>query len=203
MRHARGFLLVCFLCLVGADLSAVKLSDSTFERVTQASTGQTTGHWFVLFTCPEQNKGESFQQLRNSWEDLAEGSWHESYGFQVAEVDTCHSPGLKERFGIEDTAIILFRDRQMYKYANPIQKGANSKGVLQQFALKGYEYLEALPVPQPQSFWAAAMKELFSTQLGVMPVAVLTLGLVGAMFVFFVLLNQRRVSAVIQQQKRK
>lgn len=41
---------------------------------------------FVLFTCPEQNKGESFQQLRNSWEDLAEGSWHESYGFQVAEV---------------------------------------------------------------------------------------------------------------------
>lgn len=118
------------------------------------------------------------------------------------QVDTCHSPGLKERFGIEDTAIILFRDRQvkfchlsgiktatrpsprhvvslkvvskhllcavpmqMYKYANPIQKGANSKGVLQQFALKGYEYLEALPVPQPQSFWAAAMKELFSTQL--------------------------------------
>lgn len=38
---------------------------------------------------------------------------------------------------------------------------------------------------------------------GVMPVAVLTLGFVGAMFVFFVLLNQRRVSAVIQQQKRK
>ncbi len=38
---------------------------------------------------------------------------------------------------------------------------------------------------------------------GVMPVAVLTLGFVGAMFVFFVVLNQRRVSAVIQQQKRK
>ncbi|KAA6429022.1 MAG: hypothetical protein FRX49_01132 [Trebouxia sp. A1-2] len=82
-----------------------------------------------------------------------------------AMASRLQSPGLKERFGIEDTAIILFRDRQMYKYANPIQKGANSKGVLQQFALKGYEYLEALPVPQPQSFWAAAMKELFSTQL--------------------------------------
>ncbi len=26
------------------------------------------------------------------------------------QVNTCHSPGLKERFGIEDTAIILFRD---------------------------------------------------------------------------------------------
>ncbi len=38
---------------------------------------------------------------------------------------------------------------------------------------------------------------------GVMPVTVLTLGFVGVMFVFFVLLNQRRVSAVIQQQKRK
>lgn len=203
MPHARGMLLVCFLCLVGADPSAVKLSDSTFERATQASTGQTTGHWFVLFTCPKQNQGESFQQLRNSWDDLAEESWHESYGFQVAEVNTCHNPGLKERFGIEDTAIILFRDRRMYKYANTSRKGANSKEALQQFALKGYEHLQALQVPQPQSFWAAAMKELFATQLGVMPVAVLTLGFVGAMFVFFVLLNQRRVSAVIQQQKRK
>ncbi len=26
------------------------------------------------------------------------------------QVNTCHSPGLKERFVIEDTAIILFRD---------------------------------------------------------------------------------------------
>ncbi len=118
------------------------------------------------------------------------------------QVNTCHSPGLKERFGIEDTAIILFRDRQvkchhpsgiktatlpsphhvvslkfvfkhllcvvpmqMYKYANLSRKGANNKGALQQFALKGYEHFEALPVPQPQGFWAAAMKELFATQL--------------------------------------
>ncbi|DBA81469.1 TPA: hypothetical protein ACH3X1_007251 [Trebouxia sp. C0004] len=91
----------------------------------------------------------------------------------------------------------------MYKYADLSGKSANNKGALQQFALKGYEHIEALSVPQPKSFWAAAMKELFATQLGVMPVAVLTLGFVGAMFVFFVYLNQRRVSAVIQQQKRK
>jgi len=54
---------------------------------------------------------------------------------------------------------------QMYKYTNLSRKGANSKEALQQFALTGYERSEALPVPQPQSFWAAAMKELFATQL--------------------------------------
>ena len=54
---------------------------------------------------------------------------------------------------------------QMYKNANLSRKGANSKEALQQFALKGYEHFEALSVPQPQSFWAAAMKELFATQL--------------------------------------
>ena len=58
---------------------------------------------------------------------------------------------------------------QMYKYANTSHKGANSKEALQQFALKGYEHLQALQVPQPQSFWAAAMKELFATQLVSMP----------------------------------
>jgi len=45
---------------------------------------------------------------------------------------------------------------QMYKYANLSRKGANNKGALQQFALKGYEHFKALPVPQPQSFWTAA-----------------------------------------------
>lgn len=54
---------------------------------------------------------------------------------------------------------------QMYKYANLSSKGAKSKEALQQFALTGYERSEALPVPQPQSFWAAAMKELFATLL--------------------------------------
>ncbi len=54
---------------------------------------------------------------------------------------------------------------QMYKYANLSRKGANNNGALQQFALKGYEHFKALPVPQPQSFWTAAIKELFATQL--------------------------------------
>ncbi len=54
---------------------------------------------------------------------------------------------------------------QMYKYANLSSKGANSKEALQQFALTGYERSEALPVPQTQSLWTAAMKELSATQL--------------------------------------
>ena len=36
-----------------------------------------------------------------------------------------------------------------------------------------------------------------------MPIAVLTLGFVGIMFLAFLFLNERRVSAVLSQQKQK
>lgn len=93
---------------------------------------------FVLFICPALHRVGDVRQVRDSWKALAEESWQESQGFQVAEVspaitngsyglcgilelsdltmlmcsqvNTCHNHHLVERFNITDTTIIMFRD---------------------------------------------------------------------------------------------
>ena len=80
---------------------------------------------------------------------------------EIFAMYACHVVSLNHVF----KHLLCALPMQMYKYANLSRKGANSKEALQQFTLKGYKHFEALPVPQPQSFWAAAMKELFATQL--------------------------------------
>lgn len=53
MHRLRVALCHCFLYVARVTSTVVHLTDSTFESATQASTGQTTGHWSVLFwqTC--------------------------------------------------------------------------------------------------------------------------------------------------------
>ena len=49
MLLLRIALLVCVACCwAAAGHKPVQLTDNTFEGATQASTGQTTGHWQVL-----------------------------------------------------------------------------------------------------------------------------------------------------------
>ena len=45
-------LLAAFIALAPASAAVIDLTDSTFEHQTQASTGQTTGKWFVKFYAP-------------------------------------------------------------------------------------------------------------------------------------------------------
>lgn len=58
MPHARGLLVLCLLGAVVASQNALKLTDSTFEKATQASTGQTTGHWQVASLPPGLQLGQ-------------------------------------------------------------------------------------------------------------------------------------------------
>jgi len=41
---------------------------------------------FVAFTCPEHHAAGDLEHFKKSWDALAEESWQEGYGFQVAEV---------------------------------------------------------------------------------------------------------------------
>jgi hypothetical protein len=49
---SRGLLLLSVLALAAARASVITLTDENFEHLTQASTGATTGTWFVKFYAP-------------------------------------------------------------------------------------------------------------------------------------------------------
>ena len=87
-----------YLYLLGfsqAQKLAKVLTDSNFEHDTQATSGHTTGDWFLMFCDKEScNQGHL-----DTWDDL--------YGrlrgkATVAYVDLDQSPKTKERFDVQD-----------------------------------------------------------------------------------------------------
>lgn len=199
-------LLVCLAySWTAAGQNLIELTDDTFELATQASTGQTTGHWFVLFICPDKDS----KNLEKVWGDLANDSWQQNFGFQVAEVNTCENELLAERFNGNATTLILFRDRKMYKY--PLLSSQNSppqKQTLHQFVTSEYQQTKPLAVPKPRSFtaglwsaFAANMKELH--ELGFTSIALLIVGFIVAKFAVYIYLNERKVTKATTAQKKQ
>ena len=75
-RFSRTFVaLVCMAAVLFtiAPVSARKpkiLNDDNFEHDTQATTGATTGDWFVLFCDPHRNR-RCRDEINELWEELA------------------------------------------------------------------------------------------------------------------------------------
>lgn len=123
------------------DVALKELNDDTFEHLTQAATGATTGDWLVAFS----GKACNTPALSTALDSVAVKVRNK---VNVAKVDIETSPLLKDRFKISACPqILFFRLGKMYEYTLPGVK-INS---LVSFVEGFYRNSKSLPVPKEQS----------------------------------------------------
>ncbi len=96
----------------------IKLNDDNFEHTTQASTGQTTGKWFINFHSP--NCGHC-QKLAPTWsslsKELKEVEEYIDSGILIGSVDVKDNPKLSKRFEITRLpTLVFFAEGSMFVY---------------------------------------------------------------------------------------
>jgi hypothetical protein len=107
--RASAVLLACLL-LPAVVLSQRRrtLDDLSFEHITQAATGQTTGVWFVSFC---SSTARTCKELAQPWEELGKELLQQQ--LFLTSVDVHSSPRLTQRFGVTTLpTLLLFRDRK-------------------------------------------------------------------------------------------
>ena len=136
----------------GPEAKVLELTDADFERETQASTGATTGNWFVMFHAPWCGW---CKRLSPDWDKLAKKMKGE---IVVAKVDATANQLTSARFGIQFFPTLVFlRQGKMYKY-----DGAKDLAAFEEFATAGYAKAEALPVPAEVGLIGAYWKMIVS-----------------------------------------
>uniref|UniRef100_A0A7S2V1W0 Thioredoxin domain-containing protein n=1 Tax=Fibrocapsa japonica TaxID=94617 RepID=A0A7S2V1W0_9STRA len=122
----------------------IVLDNDSFEHLTQASTGATTGDWFVEFYAPWCGH---CKRLTPVWEEIAT----ELKGtVNVAKVDGTQNRKLLKRFGVSGFPTLkFFHHGKMYSY-----KGARTAEALTEFVKAGYAEQDGEAVPPPPSFWS-------------------------------------------------
>lgn len=153
-------LLLSVLCRSCAAVGVVELDHDNFEHLTQASTGQTTGKWFVKFYAPWCGHCKS---LAPTWERLATtvASEHGDAGIVIAKADLSdpRNKELAQRFGIDGfPTLLFFADGKMHKYF-----GGRAFEPLLEYVTGGYRQASepaALAVPPPPSPWKARLARL-------------------------------------------
>lgn len=120
-----------------------ELTDETFEHLTQAATGATTGDWFVMFYT---NECVDCQRLQARWE--AVGAQLKSR-LNVARVNKGGAGGATaRRFDIYDVpTFILFRQGKLYRYQ--IHKYDVASFV--SFAQDWYKNVKGEKIPLPKA----------------------------------------------------
>ncbi|CDR94065.1 Thioredoxin family protein, putative [Babesia bigemina] len=132
--------------------SVVQLTDSNFEKLTQATTGSTTGAftagsglhtagpWFVKFYAPWCSH---CRHMAPAWERLA----RELKGVvNVADLDATRSPNVAKRFGIKGYPTLILIDKgRMYVYKG----GERTTERLAAFATSEYQKTISTVVPAP------------------------------------------------------
>lgn len=120
-----------------------ELTDETFEHLTQASTGATTGDWLVMFYT---NECIDCQRLQARWE--AVGAQLKTR-MNVARMNKGGAGGATaRRFDVFDVpSFILFRQGKMYKYQ--IHKYDVASFV--SFAQDWYKNLKGEKIPLPKA----------------------------------------------------
>ncbi|KAK2721831.1 uncharacterized protein LOC136035352 [Artemia franciscana] len=130
--------------LAARDTSVKYLDDDNFEHLTQASSGATTGDWFVLFCRPDN---EDCQKLEARWEAVA-ARLHGQ--MNVARIDIVEGGGIStaSRFKVSNIPeIILVRQGKYYRYGLPNQDASSFAA----FATGFYKNFPSETVPTPQT----------------------------------------------------
>lgn len=116
----------------------IELSDTNFEHDTQASTGGTTGVWFVEFYAPWCQHCRTFEGIWTKVGKELEGL------VNVARVDASNNAKLSERFNIRALPHLILLDKgKMYVY-----KGRMNQVEIQEFALGAFEKSKGVMVPK-------------------------------------------------------
>jgi len=133
-------------------MKVVDLTADTFEHYTQASTGQTTGKWFVKFYAPWCGH---CKHLAPVWDELAKIVAEEDSNLQtfvIAKVDCTEHKAACTRFGVRGYPTLkLIANGQIYDY-----KGARKLDALTDY-LKSGDFGEGNPVPPPPSFFMGGL----------------------------------------------
>lgn len=128
----------------------VLLTDDTFERATQASTGTSTKSWFVKFYAPWCGFS---RKLVPTWEELAS---KQEQDVVIAAVDVTASPLTAKRFDILSyPTLVYFVGGKMYFY-----HGDLSLQDLQDFLQNYREKADAQEVPLDNS-WSSVQWNRF------------------------------------------
>ncbi|XP_064596408.1 thioredoxin domain-containing protein-like [Liolophura sinensis] len=123
------------------EVSTQLLTSDTFEHLTQAATGATTGDWFVCFYKP------SCENILAMMDTVA---FRMKQRMNVARVDLTESPELEKRFSIQHCPTgILFRHGKMYRFP----PGKFSVKLIMSFLESWYKNVQAEVVkPEPSPF---------------------------------------------------
>lgn len=122
----------------------VELSDGDFEHRTQASSGQTTGVWAVLF--------DSSANPDSAWADVwSEFAADEEKEIIYAKVDVDTNELTKTRFNVEQIPyVLLLKDRQVFYYPGPYGSTVDAfRPRVADFVLTEHATLGGSAVPPP------------------------------------------------------
>ncbi|EDW98840.1 thioredoxin domain-containing protein isoform X1 [Drosophila yakuba] len=158
---------------------AVKeLSDDNFEHLTQASSGATTGDWFIFFSSAECTV---CQRLYAVWESVG-GKLKRK--LNIARMNSLESGiSTAKRLGVlESPAFIFLRQGKMYKYSAK----QYSPEAFVQFAEKGYTQSHPQPVPAIPSAVNEFLGPLQSYIAAENITSLATLGIFALVVLFFV-----------------
>lgn len=147
-------LLLLVISLTTTSAAVIDLTDSTFEHQTQASTGQTTGKWFVKFYAPWCGHCKT---LAPTWEDLSDRLQESDvHDVIIAKVDCTQEKEVCNRFNIKGfPSLKYFANRKMFAY-----KGERNIDALYDFVTEGYKSALQDTIPPVPSFYEKTMKQL-------------------------------------------
>lgn len=123
--------------------ATAELDDSSFEHLTQAATGATTGDWLVMFHDGTCFKNRELMHLETAGTKLRNK-------VNVASVNTLKAPETAKRFKISSCPeVILFRHQRLYRLSLP----DITSTTLRRFAEGFYKNSKAEKVPLPPSLF--------------------------------------------------
>lgn len=129
-----------------AAAEVAHLTDANFEHQTQASTGATTGSWFILFG---SSSCASCSELKPIWEELSMDEVLYENSIVLGSVDVNESPTTAMRFGIQKIPAFLYlHKKKLYRFP---ADGERTGEELKDFVLSKYSHSFSEDIPAPPS----------------------------------------------------
>jgi len=142
--------LFSFLVAVTLGEDIVHLTDDDFEHLTQASTGHTTGDWFVMFHATWCGHCKAAIPKWQEFAELKKGL------INVAAVNAPDCPNTADRFSVRGyPSFVFLKGGKMYDY-----NGGRDVSSWDTFALSGYASEEAKEVPGPLTWFSKFIRDL-------------------------------------------